>query len=170
MTLEGSAMPVRVTIAGTTFETDSVAEAVEIHRMLNQGNAASPSSGTAASSPVYARGEIPFGSEVRPQEKKEVGFTPEKIRRFVNTLNENGKKIVDALVMHPNGLTTDEVSRFIHLDSVSLPPVMRHVRITAERAGLDADLVLRRTQITADNKPKSRYRLAEEVIDEMTSE
>ena len=155
-------MPVRVTIAGTTFETDSVADAIEIHRALHQGSSVS----TAAN----GKQAIAFGSADAPQKQTESRFTPAKIMTFVNTLNENGKKVVAALLAHPAGLTTDELAREISLASASLPPVMRHVRTMAERAALDPDRALRRVQISADGKPKSRYRLAEEVITEMRKE
>lgn len=52
----------------------------------------------------------------------------------------------------------------IMIASLALPPVIRHVRTAAKRAGLDPDEVLHRDQITEEGSPKSNYILAPDVI------
>jgi hypothetical protein len=155
-------MPVRVTIEGTVFETDSVAEAIEIHRAIGKGV-------TGASSVNGKQTRTPDETDMA-QEHLDRRFTHPRIATFIDSLNENGQKVIKALADHPDGLDTDELAHAISLPSVSLPPVMRHVRIIATRAELDANRVLRRVQMIVNSKPKSRYKLAEEIIREVKEE
>ena len=163
-------MPVRVTIAGSVFETDTVTEAIDIHRALTQESVARTPPDVVKTVAVNGKPALAFGEEVPAGELVDRRLTVPRIITFIDMLNENGQKIIRALAKYPDGLGTDELAHSISLPSMSLPPVMRHVRIMAARADLDADRVLRRVQVVINGKPKSRYRLAEEVIKEMSKE
>lgn len=160
-------MSIRITIAGTVFETDSVDEAIEIHRALSHETTVAP---TANGHPATAQVPImPSPAAPAPAivsgERSERRFTRAAIESFIAGLNVNGTNIVATLAANPDGQTTDELAQAVHLPAGALPPVIRHVRTAADRAGLDPDRVLRRLQISEEGRPKSRYRIAQEVIE-----
>lgn len=142
-------MPVRVTISGTIFEVDTIEDAINIHLQLANGA-------------TRSKAKISVLATTNGVSKDAATVDPLALERFSRSLNENGRKIVQTLGGHPEGMTTDQLAIAIGVLAAALPPIIRHVRTMAQRAGLDPDAALRRTRISEQGKPKSRYALADQ--------
>jgi proteasome lid subunit RPN8/RPN11 len=150
-------------IDGITFEADSPEEALSAAREMKVLAGATESrepqrNGTA---PRRRRG----GPEDILQENvARSGDESEMYRTFWLTVNHNGEKIVGALIEHPGGLTTDSLASETQIAAVSLPPMIKHIRTTAARCGLDPEEFLKRDLVSVAGEPKSLYKLSENTI------
>jgi len=147
-------MPIRFVIDGIQFEADSPEEAIDAARRMK----------ALAEPPNKNQSRTP--KRTAPPSPGNNGAAPD-YDAFWKNLNDNGKKIVRALVANRNGLTTDELARETGLDSVVLPPIMKHVRRAAELASVKPDTVIQRRAITVGGRPKSSYVMSGEVVEGM---
>jgi hypothetical protein len=166
---ERNIMPIRFRVTGDgdiSIEADSVNEgidaALELQRRHLNGKVGEKSH----------EGEAQSSNETRQQAAKlhvsDLRPTKEICEAFLDRLNTNGRKVVDALLVSPGGLDTDELARRIELSTTALPPVIRHVRASAGLEGLNSERAVRRTVITGKNGgPKSCYKLDAGLVEEL---
>lgn len=94
-----------------------------------------------------------------------------KAEDFFKHLNENGQAIVRALASaFPERLTTNDLAERSKIGAMSLPPVIKHVRVVARKCGLNGDKVLARVVAMEDGKGTSKYAISEDVAKMVTEE
>lgn len=152
-------MSVRFKVDGVDFEVDTPADAVEMVRLLRES--------------LHGNGREKPEKQERPKQSTIVGMEMEGagFASFVSSLMPNGIAVVRALSdAFPNQLTTDELSEKSKVANKALPPVMRHIRKAATKAGLDPDKTVIRATKFIDGGPVSQYTLAREVAEVVKEE
>jgi hypothetical protein len=143
-------MAIRLLSDGT-FEFDTVSEAVEFQRMAKAENGAPRTPKTSSRPPVVAQTDDPAPP------------TPD-IAGFAAALAGNRKRLLDALAGADGEVTTDELGNLAGVKSGAVGPLLRHIRDTAERHGLDRKCITtRKIPRGPGGRQVSYYRLSDEL-------
>ena len=165
-------MPIRVTIDGTEFEADTAAEIVELKRLLSP--AAKPSINgnhrdlaPQVSTVLPQAGDVSTAGSVAAPRSTLFTRTPD-LHAFVRALNPNGRKVVSAILgAFPGSIGTSAIAAEAQLGAMSLPPIFKHVRSAATKAGFDPDTVIARRQVVVNDRVLSEYELGKDIAQEL---
>jgi hypothetical protein len=145
-------MPFRITQDGVTIECDSLDELLALRqrllRPLNQEKTSPPPGKPATKSP-HRRTAAP------------------DLDGFSQSLEGNARRVVAALAAHPDGVSTDELAAAVEIPASSLGPIIRRIRVLAQRHNLPKGFLVSSLH-TVGGKPKTRYLLDKEIADKVS--
>jgi hypothetical protein len=153
---------IRLRIGETIFEVESIEEAIEIHRQLS-GFGEQPKTPRRVRQTIDAGVSGGRNGALTPS-ITDITPTPAKFAAFAKSLNDNGKRVIVALLDAGEGLMTDDLAKAIGTATASLPPIIRHVRTRAVEANMGGGDVLERREVVEHGRPKSRYNIYKDSV------
>lgn len=93
----------------------------------------------------------------------------QSLQKFARILSNNGRSVVTTLLGYPEGRSTDELAECLSFSIAVLGPVMKGIATAERHSGFHKNSIIRCQRIYVQGRPKSRYCISPEYIEELGS-